>query len=250
MKNFQIILILILTLPSQIYPQTDSRLAPSNKISINTTYFILGTLSDYMGRFAYVNKQSQIDRYHAYEKPLMDYLDDLIQKEFMIEIKPIPDKIADPSLYETYSSKLSLIINSYFKRPYLILDSLKNQPELNRSYLAGKYYRYGRKINDSIYSIQLANSADHKVIDSLFKRDGCTKIHFKYLDNVPAQFIYYFIPTSELKKYLDSITKQKKVLDNFYNKMIMATLKLGKNDINKMTNSQPLTNPEIIELFK
>lgn len=250
MKNFLIIVILIVTLPGQIYPQTDSRHAPSNKISINTTYFILGTLSDYMGRFAYVNKQSQIDRYHAYEKPLMDYLDKIIQKEFMIEIKPIPDKIPEPSLYETYSSKLSFIINSYFKRPYLILDSLKKQPELNRSYLTGKYYRYGRKINDSIYSIQLANSADHKVFDSLLRREGCTKIHFKYLDNVPAQFIYYFIPTSELKKYLDSMTKQKKALDNSYNKVIMTTLKFGKSDIKKMTSSQTLTIPGIIELFK
>ena len=250
MKIFLIIVTLIMTLPCQIYPQSESRHAPSNKISINSTYFILGTLSDYMGRFTYVDKPSQIDRYYAYEISLMDYLEQIIQREFKIEIKTTPDTLPKVSLYETFSPKLSLIINSYFKKPYLILDSLKNQPELNRSYLTGKYYRYGRKINDSIYSIQLANSADHKVFDSLLRREGCTKIHFKYLDNVPAQFIYYFIPTLELKKYLDSMIKQKKVLDNSYNKMIMTTLKFGKNDINKMTNSQTLTNPEIIELFK
>jgi hypothetical protein len=176
-----------------------TNLQVNDTVELDPKYFILGSLSDYMGRFEYVNKKYQIDRYYSYEKPLMEFLEAIIKNDLNLNVTTIPDNLHEADLYETFSPELSLVLNSYFNRTYLITDSLKNKPEFNYSYLTGKYYRYGEKINDSIYKIQLANSADHKACDLLLRRIGCPRIHFKYLKNIPAQFIYYFIPTTELK---------------------------------------------------
>jgi hypothetical protein len=253
MKSYLLSMILIMTLPVQIYPQSDSKLAQSNKINLNTTYFILGTLSDYMGRFYVVNKKDQIDKYDPDEKPLMDYLDRLIQKEF--ETKTTTYQNPNPKqtvleTYETYSHDLSIILNSYYGKDDLLIDSLFKNPEKICSFMTGKYYRNGTKINDSIYKIQLANSPNHKMCDILLKRIGCTKIHFILIKNIPTQFIYYFIPTLELKKYFDSISKQKKELTESRDKFIMTILKNNKNDFNEFKERERNRNSKIIELFK
>src|SRR4030043_1502300 len=127
------------------------------------------------------------------------------------------------------------------------MDSLKNLPELNSSYLAGRYYRYGRKINDSIYSIQIANSADHAVCDSLLRRVGCTKIHFKYLNNIPAQFIYYFIPTNELERYFDYLSKEKQELDDSYNAELRSSFQFSDTTLKKVEEIKEKNYQEIID---
>jgi hypothetical protein len=234
----------------QMAPKVNNNREITKTIKLDPTYLILGTLSDYMGRFQYVDKNSQIDRYYPYEKPMMEYLEGIIKKEFNIEITTTPDKVPKASRYETFSPELSSIINSYFNKNYLILDSLKNQPEFNSSYLAGRYYRYGRKINDSIYLIQLANSADHKVCDSLLRRADCTKIRFKYLNNIPAQFKYYFIPTIELKRYFDYLTKEKKKLEDSFNKYLKTELEVGNRKLKTFKEINKKEYSEIIDLFK
>ena len=122
-------------------------------IKIDPEYFILGTLSDYMGRFTYVSKNYQIDRYYSFEKPLIDYIEAMTKGEFNIELSITPDNEQKVSRYETFSPELSSKINSYFNNNHLIIDSLKNLQNLNCSYLTGRYYRYGKRINNSIYSI-------------------------------------------------------------------------------------------------
>ncbi|MBI9063701.1 MAG: hypothetical protein JEZ14_17100 [Marinilabiliaceae bacterium] len=49
-------------------------------------YFILGTLSDYMGRFQYIERHTQVDRYYPHEKPLVTYLTKFIQAELNIKV--------------------------------------------------------------------------------------------------------------------------------------------------------------------
>jgi len=219
-------------------------------IKLDPVYFILGTLSDYMGRFTYVDKESQIDSYYPYEKPLMEFLESIITNDLNLKVSTIPGNLVEVSLYETFSPELSLVLNSFFNKTYLITDSLKNKPEFIYSYLTGRYYRYGEKINDSIYKIQLANSADHKVCDSLLRRGGCTKIHFKYLRNIPAQFIYYFIPTSGLKNYLNYIEIEKVKLQDSFNEYLKSRMKFDDQMLRKLNESERKKHEGIIELFK
>ena len=251
MRDFFISALLIISF-SMIGQQVSTK--KNNKaitnIKFDPEYFILGTLSDYMGRFTYVNKNYQIDRYYSFEKPLMEYIENMIEKENNIDIITTPDNELNISRYETFSTELSLEMNSYFYNNHLIIDSLKNIPNLNCSYLAGRYYRYGRKINNSIYSIQIANSADHLVCDSLLRRVGCTKIHFKSLKNIPAQFIYYFIPTPGLKIYLDNIEKEKVKLEDSFREYLKSYLKLTDQDLKKFDESTRRNDTEIINLFK
>ena len=230
--------------------KVDSNQDLDKHVKMDATCLLLGTLWDYMGRFTYVDKNSQIDRYYPHEKPLMEYLDRMIQKEFNIQITTTPDNLPKVSRYETFSPRLSSIINSYFNKNYLIMDSLKNLPELNSSYLAGRYYRYGRKINDSIYSIQIANSANHAVCDSLLRRLGCNKIHFKYLNNIPAQFIYYFIPTNDLRRYFNYLMKERKKLGNSYFEYFKTELNISNRDLKSFIEINKNEYTEIIELFK
>jgi len=250
MKDSLISAFLIISLPilGQQTPNTNHS-QELTTIKLDPVYFILGTLSDYMGRFTYVDKESQIDRYYPYEKPLMEFLDSIITNDLDLKVSTVPDNLLEVSLYETFSPELSLVLNSFFNRTYLITDSLKNNPELNYSYLTGKYYRYGEKINDSIYKIQLANSGDHKVCDSLLRRVGCKKIHFKYLRNIPAQFIYYFIPTNELKRYLDYLAKEKKEIEDSYFNYLKTELKLDSLDLKTFEEINKREFSEIIDLF-
>jgi hypothetical protein len=246
-----IAVLLTISIPNlgQIAPKGDNNRYFVETIELDPFYFILGTLWDYIGRFTYVDKNSQIDRYYPYEKPLMEYLERMVKEEFNIVIKTTPDNESKVSRYETFSPELSSKINSYFNKNFLIIDSLKNLPKLNSSYLAGRYYRYGRKINDSIFSIQIANSADHKACDSLLRRVGCTKIHFKYLKNIPAQFIYYFIPTNELKRYFDYLAKEKKELEDSYFNYLKTELKLDNQDLETFKEVNKKKYTEIIDLF-
>jgi|WetSurSiteA1Bulk_404760.scaffolds.fasta_scaffold07589_3 hypothetical protein len=251
LKVFLISALLIIS--ETLWGQPDSKrnnLLPKDSVKLDPFYFTLGTLWDYIGRFTYVNKNSQVDRYYSYEKPLIDYLDSMIKKELNIDILINPDDEKNVARYETFSPELSARINSFFKGNHLITDSLKNLSSLNYSYLAGRYYRYGNKINDSIYSIQIANSADHAVCDSLLRRSGCNKIHFKYLKNIPAQFIYYFIPTNELERYFDYLFKEKQELDDSYNAVLVSRFKFSDTTLKKVEEIKEKKYQEIIDLFK
>jgi hypothetical protein len=222
----------------------------NDSVKLDPFYFTLGTLWDYIGRFTYVNKNSQVDRYYSYEKPLIYYLDSMIKKELNLDILINPDDEKNVARYETFSPELSAKINSFFKENHLIIDSLKNLSSLNYSYLAGRYYRYGNKINDSIYSIQIVNSADHAVCDSLLRRAGCTKIRFKYLKNIPAQFIYYFIPTNELERYFDYLFKEKQELDDSFNAELGLRFKFSDTTLKKVEEIKEKKYQEIIDLFR
>ncbi len=64
----------------------------SKTVSFEPVYFILGTLSDYMGRFRYVDRNKQVDRYYPFEKSLVDYLTKYIKNELNIVVDTIFEK--------------------------------------------------------------------------------------------------------------------------------------------------------------
>lgn len=219
----------------------------NNKQTIDTTkvrsfdpeYFILGTLSDYMGRFRYVDRKVQVDRYDPYEKPLVNYLTGYIKKELNIKVDTVFEK---NDFSKMFSEQLSKKLNSFYgQKDELVKTKFETDHQVN-SFLAGVYYRYGEKLDSSIYKIQLANSPKHQNCYELLKRAGCENILYQYLRNLPAQFILYFEPTDDLKKYLDLIEPEKVSLkesrDNYWDKYLQWTKGEMSNQLKKTQSEE------------
>ena len=77
----------------------------TTQVRINSTFFLLGTLNDYISH-KYVTKQNQFDRYYGYEKPLMKYIDSVAKKDFKLTL------LEEKNCF--ISEELSNKMNSYY----------------------------------------------------------------------------------------------------------------------------------------
>ncbi len=212
------------------------------------TYFVLGTLSDYMGRFQYIDRQKQVDRYYPGEAPMVDFLVNYIRNNLKINV----DTVFEESRHsEMYSKSLAETLNTFYGENDELMEGSFNTDEQINSFLAGAYYRYGEKIDSNIYKIQLANSPKHQNCYNFLKHIGCNNIFYKYLKNIPAQFILYFEPTDELKKYLDIIEPEKFILKESNNAVISKMMNKSWPEIEDMfKESQEAKASAIREMFK
>jgi hypothetical protein len=224
-----------------VYENSEQQNVPE----LNTIYFVLGTLSDYMGRPTYVDKEHQVDYYYHYEKSLVKYLDSLVLAELKIDIS----ETFINGRYETFSEEMSERINSYYKDG-LIIDSLIKSTNEICSFLAGRYLRYGDQLNDSVFKIQVPNSPNHVLIDTLLRRMECTHIYFTHLKSIPAQFIYYFVATAELKSCFLHLSSQKKELEDEYKFAVMKILGSEKNYIELLRIKNERDLNKVIEYFR
>ena len=99
----------------------------NGSLSLDPTFFVLGTLSDYMGRFQYVDREKQVDRYYPFEKPLVKYLTGYIHTEFNIAVDTIFEK---SNHCKMFSEELSKTLNSFYGAKGELLNSkfeTKNQ---------------------------------------------------------------------------------------------------------------------------
>jgi hypothetical protein len=76
--TFFLVIVLIISSCASAQISEKSILAEDQNLKMDTTYFLLGTLSEYNGRFWQINKPDQVDRYNVYEEPLVDFQRDLI----------------------------------------------------------------------------------------------------------------------------------------------------------------------------
>ena len=249
MKQNVLIITFLLVLQSafsQIDKKVDTAILANTKqtVSIDPVYFVLGTLSDYMGRFYAVDREKQIDRYYPYEKPLVNYLTSYIKTELNITVDVV---FKESNNTEMHSEVLSKKLNSFYGEKDELLSNKFETKKQFYSFLAGAYYRYGEKLDSSIYKIQLTNSPNHNICYELLKKVGCENVLYEYLQNIPAQFIYYFEPTDELKKYFDSIQPEKEILKKSYYNQIEEMIKGGisKEDFEK--SFQELKEKEIVK---
>jgi len=190
--------------------------------SLDPIYFVLGTLSDYMGRFQYVGKEKQVDRYYPYEKPLVDFLTKHIKTELNIVVDTVFEKSNHSKMF---SVNLSKTMNSFYGEKDELLNVKFETDKQIFSFLTGVYYRYGEKLDTSIFKIQLANSPKHQNCYEFLKQIGCENIFFQYLRNIPAQFILYFEPTDELKQYLGIIESERIILKKSFHNQIEEMMK-------------------------
>jgi hypothetical protein len=246
----------ISTVSAQVYEALTKGIAPGIKSLHDTTndefsptldsvFFVLGTLSDYMGRFQYIDRQNQVDRYFPYEKPLVDYLTQYIKTELGISV----DTIINQSKHiQMYSEELSQQLNRFYGPDDKLIDSLFQTRKQMYSFLAGVYLRYGEKLDTSIYKIQLTNSPKHQVCYELLKSINCNQIFYKYLRNIPARFILYFEPTHEFKKYLAEVEQENEVLKQSFQHQVEEMMKdnMSKEELEKI--SHKLKQEELVKI--
>ena len=218
MAKFNFLLVTFLLIFQPIYPQQHHKYETIKETKFDAVYFVLGTLSDYMGRFQYIDRKKQIDTYYAYEKPLVDYLIRYIKTELNTTV----DTLHIGSTIKMFSEELSTKLNSFYgEKDKLLNDKFETEHQIC-SFLAGVYYRYGEKLDSPIYKIQLANSPKHSNCYDFLKKLGCENIFYQYLRNIPAQFKLYFEPTAVLKDYLESIEKENLTLKEAWFKQIAS----------------------------
>ena len=207
----------------------------TTQVRINSTFLLLGILNDYIN-YNYGNIKNKFDSYNSGEKPLKNFVDSIAKKDFNVNL--IEEK------NNLISEKLSNLMNSFYIGNNLN-DSLFNSNEKKLSFLLGVYYRYGEKINDNIYIIQLANSSKHKNVYEYLKELNCQNILFKRLDNYPRIYKIYFQPTDIMKKYFKTIETEKNKLLASNDEYSRTNEKL-KEELKKQKD---IENLKIIEIF-
>jgi hypothetical protein len=181
------------------------------EIKIHPDFFLLGTFSDYLGRFQYIDRENQIDRYYPYEESLAKYLNSYIYQNY--------NQKGELKVEKTKHSKLSLpalakkIHSEYFDEAGNFIDQKLDTDEKRYSFLLGLYLRYGEKLDDNIYKIQVVNSPKDKPLYSILKELECDKIFYKFLRGyIPSSDFFYFAATPRMIKYFNTIDKENKEL--------------------------------------
>lgn len=209
------------------------------EIKINSDFFLLGTFSDYMGRFQYIDRENQIDRYYPYEEPLAGHISNFINNHYLIQ----PElKIAESRYSEIFSSKLASQLHSkYFNKEGNFIDEKLDTDEKRYSFLLGAYYRYGEQLEGNIYKIQVANSPKDKQLYEILKDLESDKIVYKFLRGYrPSSDIFYFVATPRMIKYFITIKKEKEELQKSYQEKLIDKLLEGKKskEYKKQIDSQ------------
>ena len=182
--------------------------------------FILGTLSDYMGREIVPGMKGTLDRYDQTEGPLVDALDSIIKKTYpgityRVDRRYISSEEA--TNYQINSDSLEKLFNHYYNfQQSGIYTSPDSQPILvgrlkqnifqdkndKLAFLAGVYVRFGRA-DDTAFYIGIANSQSKaELCFELFKELNCKPTDRIMYGNIPVGHLVYFHPNAEVKAYL------------------------------------------------
>lgn len=215
----------------------------SSSCDIDNDYFLLGTLSDYMGREKYQEIDERVDEYYTTEKSLASFILNTFKDKHSDLYTRIDRKTQRSEMYS--KSLTEMIDDLYTYKPSgraaykgdkdlmgLNLDSLTKTKDFyatnfdtiytgslrkdvfknnvqKLSFIAGAFERFGG-YNDSIYYISVANSVSKvKISAYLLKELNCSNIEYKVKKGyIPVGHKVYFKPTDELKLYFETI-KQK-----------------------------------------
>ncbi|HQW68950.1 MAG TPA: hypothetical protein PLH25_04725 [Flavobacterium sp.] len=189
----------------------------SQEKDIDTYFFFLGTLSDYMGRQKCSIELDKVDNYYKFESSLMEYNYGFLKNKY-------PDLSIDRTLNILKSNKLASEINKNFKYEFnegfcsdntdqygnlkdsifvgkLKLGIFKTEKQ-KLSYIVGAYTRYG-DTNDKNYCIRIANSiSTFPICVKLLKQLGCKKVRTKVIKALPYNYVIYFEPSKDLEEFL------------------------------------------------
>lgn len=178
------------------------------RVHIFPDAFLVGTFSDYLGRFYFIEKETQIDRYNPKEKSIAKYISFFISNNYKIKNELITK---NDNYLELYIPNLAKRLHtSFYQENGYVAENKFVTEEEKLSFLLGVYYRNGEQLKDNIYQINLINSPKQKIIYSLLKELGCEKIIFDSEQNqLPQTFNFYFVATPKMIKYFDYLKQEK-----------------------------------------
>lgn len=221
----------------------------NKKILIDNEYFLIGTLSDYMGREKYQDVEEWVDKYHQSEKKLCLAIDSMFRINYPdLKFSSYVTKISKEDMFELHSKKLvkkietfytfkpsrrgttkgimdfdskkidSLVREDNFIEKYydtIYVGNLKmkvfKSEKKKLSFITGAYVRYGSKVDSSLYQIRVFNSSSKvKILDELLKDIGCTHVDYNIKYSIPVGHTVSFIPTNKLIDYIEKYEKLKK----------------------------------------
>lgn len=214
------------------------------QVELDYDYYLLGTLSDYMGREKYSKIESRVDTYNSQEKALCLHIDSLFSPTYpSLELRITEDKISHKKSYSIFSLSLANHMNSFYHYTSsgsytyigendlteMNLDSLCQVPGFYETYfdttyqgrldtsifttdvqrlsfVSGAYCRYGW-CADGLYYIRQYNSLSKvRVLHYLLEQLGCTSLDYEIKKGyIPCAHTVSFLPSEQLLPYLTTV---------------------------------------------
>jgi hypothetical protein len=205
----------------------------NQKNSLDNEYFLLGTLSDYMGRETYKTVNGRVDKYHQSERKLCFAIDSIL-KDTYPDLRMTTARNGDFELYSVllageidkfynYQPSGRMNINARLDTMTQFSDSLLSEllqtadtiyfgrlksgifeTDMQKlSFITGAFFRFGR-FRHSAYYISVANSVSKvKVLTQLLKEMNCENVEYKIQESIPFIHTVYFSPTEEMTAYFN-----------------------------------------------
>lgn len=244
MKKNKIFFIILIVFAFQIVHSQNPiqrQQKPNPELILDKDYFLLGTLSDYMGRQKTYKNDNFIDNYYEGETLLMSYIMKIYSDESpefvvkksqnpysssvtdILNSKKIAEKMnsfynykfsgfmRDPSVYKLKAKEFRKSSDDFYKstepKDTVYVGTMKEnlfKTKLQKiSFIIGVYSRFGEP-NETRYCIRMYNSTSkYDYCIAILKQLKCKNIEKKIINNIPTNQLVYFKPSRELKKYLD-----------------------------------------------
>lgn len=208
------------------------------QLILDKDYFLLGTLSDYMGRQKSYRNDNFVDNYYKGEYLLMQFIIQMYSDEtpnFVVEknqylYNSVEDILRSKKISERINSFYSYKFNGAFKSfidpkdkewrkkqddyykskepkdticEGTMKDDLFKTDKQKISFIVGAYSRYGVP-NQTRCCMRMFNSIskfDYCV--SVLKQLKCENVEKEIIENIPTNQLVYFKPSPELKEYLE-----------------------------------------------
>jgi len=218
MKN-KILILFFLFSVSLVHGQVQTKL--------DKTYYLLGTLGDYMGRQLCIlntNSWDYIMSLHQRDSAQIKRIEEVTMLKF-IKGEKKENHLNNHEFYQLFSSNTARKINSFyvFKKDGKCLDEkrvttfpiyrgnlkcskiLKASKEQQYSFIAGLFLTHGKK-NDDVYKIILYNSpCRYECTIKILKVLNSKNVSYRRTEGtVPIGYIIEFEPSEELKLILDN----------------------------------------------
>jgi hypothetical protein len=182
-----------------------------------------------MGRFAYVNQETQVDRYYPYEEFLAKYIAGFIETNYGIKVDT---QFIVSRHSEIFSRPIAEKLHQYYNEKGSLKEGIFDSEEKMYSFITGALLRYGENIFDNVFLISVSNSPKKNEIYELLKFLECNKIIYKnYRGNIPTVTNFYFEASPRIIKYFNLVRNENKKIRDEYENIIKKIFENADKEI-------------------